>query len=73
MMKYRRDQDKGHEKRIIVQGKPKLDNRKGREREWKRRMGAVNEFEQQLGVTESKTRCQKLVLIMVRAQDKEKT
>lgn len=31
MMKYRRDQDNGHEKRIVVQGKPKLDNRKGGE------------------------------------------
>lgn len=36
-------------------------------------MGTVNEFEQQLGVTENRTRCQKLELIMVRAQDKEKT
>lgn len=33
MMKYRRDQDKGHEKRPLpFQGKPKLDNRKEGER-----------------------------------------
>lgn len=63
-MWHRKDQDKGPEKRIIVQDKQKSGSMMGGERV---EGGAVNEFEEQLGVVEKQNLMpETLKLIMAR-------